>query len=121
MLHFVSCHMKDNVKVIHFDIKARSEQNLVFAQIAFEKDTANFYFENEEVNIKTLISIKRFRIFTHFYTTLHSIRTCFYEISNGFYLEDIFYSREAFHNWYFNFMVTFTTFNKGKLSKIWVK
>ena len=76
--------MKDNVKVIHFDIKARSELSLVFAQIAFEKDTANFYFDNEEVNIKTLISIKRFRIFTHFYTTLHSIRTCFMKLVTAF-------------------------------------
>ena len=98
--------MKDNVKMIHFDIKARSEQSVVFAQIGFEKDTSNFYIENEEVNIKTLISIKRFSIFTHFYAVLHSIKTCFYEISNGFYLEDIFHSREAFHNWYFNFMAT---------------
>ena len=106
MLPFLSCHMKDNVKVIDFDIKARSEQSLVFSEIAFEKDTANFNFENEEDNKKILISNKRFRIFTHFYTAFLSIKTCFYEISNGFYLDDIFYSREVFHNWCFNFMAT---------------
>ena len=98
--------MKDNVKVIHFDIKTRSEQSLVFFRIAFEKDTANFHFENEEVNKKILISNKLSRIFTHFYTAFLSIKTCLNEISNGFYLEDIFYSRKVFHNWYFIFMAT---------------
>ena len=44
--------MKDSVKVIHFHIKSSGVQSLVFVQIAFEKYTANYYFENGEVGIK---------------------------------------------------------------------
>ena len=56
-LPFVSCHMKDNVEVIHFYIKRRGMQGLVFVQITFEKCTTNFYFENGEVDMKTTIAI----------------------------------------------------------------
>ena len=37
MLSFVSCNMKDNVEVIHFYIKSRGVQGLVFAQITLER------------------------------------------------------------------------------------
>ena len=56
MLPFVSCHMKDNVEVIHFHIKSKGVQGLVLVQITFEKYTTNFYFENGEVDIKTTIA-----------------------------------------------------------------
>ena len=55
-LLFVSSHMKDNVQVIHFHIKSRGVQGLVFVQIKFEKFTTNFYFRNGEVGIKTRIA-----------------------------------------------------------------
>ena len=41
--------------MIHFDIKSRGVQDLVFVQITFENFTSNFYFENSEVGIKTKI------------------------------------------------------------------
>ena len=40
--------MEDNVEVIHFHIKRRGVQGLVFLQITFEKCTANLYFENAQ-------------------------------------------------------------------------
>ena len=91
MLPVVSCHMKG--KVIHFHIKFRGVQGLVFVQITFEKCTTKFYLENGEVCIKNnlqfavLITIKRFCMFLHCYTSSFSIKTCFYETSNAFYLE----------------------------------
>ena len=56
MLPFVSYHMKDNVEVIYFHMKSRGLQGLVVVEITFEKGTANFYFENGEVGIKTAIA-----------------------------------------------------------------
>ena len=50
---FVPCHLKDNFEVIHFHIKSRGVQGLVFVQIAFEKCTTSTYFENGEVCLKT--------------------------------------------------------------------
>ena len=55
-LPFVSCHVKDNVKVIYFHIKSRGVQGLIFVQIPFEKYTTHFYFENGEVGVKTTIT-----------------------------------------------------------------
>ena len=54
-LSFVSCHMKDNVEVIHFHIQSRGVQGLAFVQITFEKCIRNFYFENGNASIKTSI------------------------------------------------------------------
>ena len=45
--------MKDNVEVIHFDIKVRDVQGLLFVQITFDKCTTNIYFENSKVGLKT--------------------------------------------------------------------
>ena len=56
MLLFFSNHMKDNLEVMHFYIKSRGMQGLVFVQIWFEKCTTNFYFENGEIGIKTTIT-----------------------------------------------------------------
>ena len=42
--------------LIHFHIKSKSVQGLVFVQITFEKYTTNFYFENSEVGIKTAMA-----------------------------------------------------------------
>ena len=57
MISFVSCLMKDNVKVIHFHIKSRSLQDLIFVQISFENYSTNFYFENAEVGIKAVVNL----------------------------------------------------------------
>ena len=48
--------MKDNIGVIHFQIKYPGVQALVFVQITFEKCTSNFYFENSKVGIKRTIA-----------------------------------------------------------------
>ena len=48
--------MKDNVGVIHFQIKVRGREGFVFVQITCEKCTKNFYFENGEVDIKKTIA-----------------------------------------------------------------
>ena len=48
--------MKGNFEVIHFHIKLRSVQVLVFVQITFEGRTANFYFKNDDVGMKTKIA-----------------------------------------------------------------
>ena len=48
--------MEDNVEVIHFHVKSRGVQSLVFGQIMFEKCTTNLYFENGEVSIETTIA-----------------------------------------------------------------
>ena len=89
-LSFASCHIKDNAEVIHVHIRSRGVEGLIFVQVTFEKCTKKFYFEDGEVGnnqqIVALISMKRFHIFTHFYTTLFSIKTCFYETSNVFLL-----------------------------------
>ena len=55
-LKFVLCHMKDNVKVIHFHIEGRGVEGVVFVQITFEKYTTNFYFQSSQVGIKTKIA-----------------------------------------------------------------
>ena len=55
-LPFVTNYVKDNVEVIHFQIKSRSVQGLVFVQITFEKSSTNFCFKNGEVGIKTTIA-----------------------------------------------------------------
>ena len=47
-MSFVSSHMEDNVEVIHFHIKSRDVQGLVFVQITFEKCNANLYSENAQ-------------------------------------------------------------------------
>ena len=46
MLPLVSNHMEDNVEVIHFHIKGRGVQTLVFVQITSEKCTTTFCFSN---------------------------------------------------------------------------
>ena len=56
MMPFVSSHIQDNVEVIHFHIKSRGVQGLIFVQIRFEKCTTHLYFENSEVGIKTKIA-----------------------------------------------------------------
>ena len=48
--------MKDIAEVIHFHIKSRGVQVLVFLQWTFVKDTTNFCFENGEVGKKTTIT-----------------------------------------------------------------
>ena len=48
--------MKGNFEVIHFNIKSRTVQGLLFVQITFGKYAANFYFENDEVSIKTTVA-----------------------------------------------------------------
>ena len=55
-LSFISCHIKNNVEEIHFHIRHRGVQGLIFAQITFEKCTRNFCFENGGVGIKTTIA-----------------------------------------------------------------
>ena len=51
-LPFISCHIKDRIEVIHFHMKSRGVQGLVFVQITFEKGITNFYFNNGVVAIK---------------------------------------------------------------------
>ena len=51
--------MKDNVEVIHFHIKSRDVQGLVFEQITLDICTLNFYFENREIGIiKTIANLQ---------------------------------------------------------------
>ena len=47
--------MEDQLEVIHFHIKIRGVQGLIFMQITFEKCPTNFYFENGKVSIKSTI------------------------------------------------------------------
>ena len=47
--------MKDNVEVIHFHVKYRGVQDLIFVQITCENCRLNFYFENSEIVIKKTI------------------------------------------------------------------
>ena len=55
-LSFFSSNMKDNVEVIHFNIKSRVVQGVVFVEITFENCTLNFYFENNEIGIKKTVA-----------------------------------------------------------------
>ena len=55
-LPFDSCHMNNNVKVIHFYKKSSGVQSFVFVKKTFEKSTKNSYFESGVVGIKTLIA-----------------------------------------------------------------
>ena len=53
--------------------------------------------------IVALIGIKRFCMFTHFHAVSFSIKTCFYETSNIFYLEYCTYFRKTVsYFWKFN-------------------
>ena len=56
MLPFVSSDMKDNVEVIHFHIKRRGAQGIIFMRRTFEKRVTSFYFENDEVDKKTTMA-----------------------------------------------------------------
>ena len=91
MLLFFSFRMKDTDEIIHFYIKSRLVQGLVYVQIKriyhkFEKYTTNFQFKNGEVGgnyqFVVLINMKGFCMFTHFYAASFSNET-----SNAFYLE----------------------------------
>lgn len=44
--------MKDNVELIHFDVKSRGVQGLVFMEITF---ASNIYFENDRVGVERII------------------------------------------------------------------
>ena len=55
-LSFVFSHMKDSVEMFHVDVQSRGAQGLIFVQIAFEKCTTIFYFEDDKVSIKTTIA-----------------------------------------------------------------
>lgn len=57
ILSYVSIHIKDKVEVIHFPIKRRGVQSLVFAQITFEKCSSNFLSKKGEVGVKTTTEI----------------------------------------------------------------
>ena len=48
--------MKDDVKVIHFHIKSRAVEGLVFVQITFEYCITNLYFENGKIGLDASIS-----------------------------------------------------------------
>ena len=63
--------MKDNAKVIHFHIKGRGVQGLVFVQITFEKYTTNFYFQNSQVDIKTKIANLQPFLISNVFSYLH--------------------------------------------------
>ena len=71
MLPFVSRHMKDNVELVHYHIKSRGVQSSVLVQIAFEKCTLNFYFENSEVGIKTIMANLQPLLALSFFFGLH--------------------------------------------------
>ena len=51
-----SSNTKDNIKVIHFHIKSRGVQDLVFVQITFENCPLKFYFGNSGIGIKKTIA-----------------------------------------------------------------
>ena len=55
ILWFVSGHMKENGEAIHFHMKSRGVQGIVFPQITFEKCATTFYFQNSEVGTKIAI------------------------------------------------------------------
>ena len=79
--------MKDNVKVIHFLIKRRGVQSLVFVQITFENRITNFYSENSEVDIKTIVAnlqpllVSNVFAYLHILIQLRSVKKCLYETS----------------------------------------
>ena len=95
--------MEDNAKMIHFHIKGRGMQSLVFVQITFENYATNLY-KNGHCQFAILTSIKRFRIFIHFYTDSLSIKTCFYKTSNASYLKGIFSLGQSSTIGVFNFI-----------------
>ena len=55
ILWFVSGHIKENGEAIHFHMKSRGVQGIVFPQITFEKCATTFYFQNSEVGTKKAI------------------------------------------------------------------
>ena len=79
--------MEDNVKVIHFLIKRRGVQSLVFVQITFENRITNFYSENSEVDIKTIVAnlqpllVSNVFAYLHILIQLRSVKKCLYETS----------------------------------------
>ena len=48
--------MKENAKAIHFHMKSRGVQGIVFPHITFEKCATTFYFQNSEVGTKKAIA-----------------------------------------------------------------
>ena len=53
---FFSCHMKVNFEAIHFHIKSRGVQSLVFVQTAFENRTLNFGIKKTSANFQSLLA-----------------------------------------------------------------
>ena len=56
----VSSHMKDNVEVIHFNIRSKGEQGLVFVQKTFENSSTKekyleieYPFKQNKIMLKT--------------------------------------------------------------------
>ena len=82
--------MEKKVEVIYFLIKTNGVKGLVFVQITFKKCITNFYFEGGKVGIETTVDNLELVLvwnFSAFFVALFSIRTCFYETTNVFYLE----------------------------------
>ena len=63
--------MKGNAKVIHFHIKGRAVQGLIFVQITFEKYTTNFYFQNSQIGIKMKIANLQPFLISNVFAYLH--------------------------------------------------
>ena len=87
-LSFVSSHMSDNFKVIHFHMKIRDWQGLLFVQILYGNCTSSFYFENwyrsGNCQFLALIGMELFRMFTHFYAALFLIKRVFMKLAKFF-------------------------------------
>ena len=112
--------MEDNAKMIHFHIKGRGMQSLVFVQITFENYATNLY-KNGHCQFAILTSIKRFRIFIHFYTDSLSIKTCFYKTSNASYLKGIFILGQSSAIGVFNFIQKIQNPNSKSLAQSYKK
>ena len=93
-LPFVSCHIKDYDEVIRFHTKSRMcarshflANNVwkVFRKFLLRKRRS--WYKNDNCQFVFLISMKCSSMFTHFLEASFSIKTYFYETSNGFYLE----------------------------------
>ena len=102
-LPFVSCHMKDNVKVIHFYKKSSGVQSFVFVKknvwkkyqkLIFRKRRS--WYKNINCQFVALISMKCFRLFTFSQAVSFSIKMCFYETSDIFYFECHTYFQKVF-------------------------
>ena len=76
-------NLSQNLSTINFSELSK----FIFKVLKYLKVKAHNEYNNEGTQFKGSISTESFCMFMHFYSASFSMKTCFYETSNVFYLE----------------------------------